>query len=87
MNLKKTSSNCPVFIFLYGHNFGYKVLAVATIFILFRKREIEQMLANFSCVETAWRDCIYFMDNSNNDYVAMFCLTTLEQVSFNMIVN
>ena len=45
------------------------------------------MLANFSCVETAWRDCIYFMDNSNNDYVAMFCLTTLEQVSFNMIVN
>jgi hypothetical protein len=45
-----------------------------------RKREIEQMLANFSSVETAWRDCIYFMDNSRNDYVAMFCLTTLEQV-------
>ena len=61
----------------------FKITAIT----LFRKREIEQMLANFSCVETAWRDCIYFMENSNNDYVAMFCLTTLEQVCFNFIVN
>jgi len=45
-----------------------------------RKREIEQILGNFSSVANAWRDCLYFMENSRNEYVAMFCLTTLEQV-------
>ena len=61
---------------------AYKKLAMALLLYLFiyRKREIEQMLATFSSVESAWRDCIYFLENSRNDYVAMFCLTTLEQV-------
>lgn len=45
-----------------------------------RKQEIEKVLTSFSNQTTAWRDCLYFITHSRNQFVAMYCLTTLEQV-------
>lgn len=43
-----------------------------------RKAEIEKVLANFSGQAAAWKDCLFFLTNTNNHYVCMFSLTTLE---------
>jgi len=45
-----------------------------------RKREIETILSRFSSQETAWRDCLFFLDNSSNHFLYMYCLNTVEQV-------
>ncbi|XP_076324683.1 LOW QUALITY PROTEIN: exportin-6-like [Tachypleus tridentatus] len=45
-----------------------------------RKREIEELLNNFSYQEGAWRHSLYFMSNTRNEYVIMYCLTMLEQL-------
>jgi len=45
-----------------------------------RKRDIESLLNSFSSQESAWRDCLFFINNSGNQFVLMYCLTTLEQV-------
>jgi len=43
-----------------------------------RKSEIEKLLANFSSQSAAWKDCLYFLRNTSNQFVCMFSLTTLE---------
>ena len=43
-----------------------------------RKSEIEKILSSFSEQTTAWKDCLYFLTKTNNHYVCMFSLTTLE---------
>ena len=45
-----------------------------------RKAEIETLLNSFSEQSTAWKDCLFFLTNTNNHYVCMFSLTTLETV-------
>ena len=43
-----------------------------------RKAEIEKLLGSFSEQATAWKDCLYFLTSTSNQYVCMFSLTTLE---------
>ena len=47
-----------------------------------RKQEIEKILLSFSSQEHAWRDCLFFINNTENQYVSMYCLTTVEQVQY-----
>ncbi|XP_052741534.1 exportin-6 isoform X2 [Bicyclus anynana] len=46
----------------------------------FRKREIENMLENFSNNRDSWKHCLLFLQKSQNQYVLMFILTTLEKI-------
>ncbi|XP_046966204.1 exportin-6-A [Vanessa cardui] len=46
----------------------------------FRKREIENMLENFSNARDSWKHCLLFLQKSQNQYVLMFILTTLEKI-------
>ncbi|XP_059052098.1 exportin-6-A [Achroia grisella] len=46
----------------------------------YRKREIEGMLENFSNRRDSWKHCLVFLQKSQNQYVLMFTLTTLENV-------
>ncbi|KAJ8722135.1 hypothetical protein PYW08_004537 [Mythimna loreyi] len=46
----------------------------------FRKREIESMLENFSNRSDSWKHCLLFLQKSQNQYVLMFTLTTLENI-------
>lgn len=46
----------------------------------FRKREIESMLENFSNRQDSWKHCLLFLQKSQNQYVLMFSLTTLEVI-------
>ena len=43
-----------------------------------RKAEIEKILGSFSEQATAWKDCLYFLTSTSNQFVCMFSLTTLE---------
>ena len=45
-----------------------------------RKREIELLLANFSNQDLAWKHVLEFLVASQNQYVSMYSLTTLEKV-------
>ena len=45
-----------------------------------RKRTIEQLLSNFSNQDFAWRECLAFLAATQNHYVSMYSLTTLEKV-------
>ncbi|KAI5637235.1 exportin-6 [Phthorimaea operculella] len=45
-----------------------------------RKREIETMLENFSSRRDSWKHCLLFLQKSQNQYVLMFTLTTLENI-------
>eukprot|EP00794_Sanderia_malayensis_P009373 gene9373-10360_t len=45
-----------------------------------RKRAIEEILDNFSHQEGAWRQCIYFLTNSTNQYVHMYSLSIFERL-------
>ncbi|KAI8501262.1 Exportin-6 [Branchiostoma belcheri] len=45
-----------------------------------RKREIEQQLGAFGQQSGAWRHCFYFMSQTQNEYVMMYCLTVLENI-------
>lgn len=44
-----------------------------------RKREIEALLTNFGRQEGCWRQCLYFLAHSSNQYVMMFSLNVLEE--------
>ncbi|CAB3261536.1 unnamed protein product [Arctia plantaginis] len=46
----------------------------------YRKREIESMLENFSLRSDSWKHCLLFLQKSQNQYVLMFTLTTLENI-------
>ncbi|CAG9786787.1 unnamed protein product [Diatraea saccharalis] len=46
----------------------------------YRKREIENMLENFSNRQDSWKHCLLFLQKSQNQYVLMFTLTTLENI-------
>ncbi|XP_037294381.1 exportin-6-like [Manduca sexta] len=46
----------------------------------YRKREIESMLENFSNRRDSWKHCLLFLQKSQNQYVLMFTLTTLENI-------
>ncbi|XP_052833798.1 exportin-6 [Octopus bimaculoides] len=45
-----------------------------------RKREIEELLNLFSQTQDSWKHCLFYMANTQNEYVIMFCLTVLENV-------
>ena len=45
-----------------------------------RKRQIEVVLANFGQQRDAWKQCLYYLAQTHNSYVSMFCLTTLEVI-------
>ncbi|XP_065065498.1 exportin-6-like [Rhopilema esculentum] len=45
-----------------------------------RKRSIENALDSFSHQEGAWRQCIFFLLNSKNEYVHMYSLSVLEKL-------
>lgn len=46
----------------------------------YRKREIESMLENFSNRSDSWKHCLLFLQKSQNQYVLMFTLNTLENI-------
>ncbi|XP_045498530.1 exportin-6 [Colias croceus] len=46
----------------------------------FRKREIEVMLENFFNNRDSWKHCLLFFQKSQNHYVLMFILNTLENI-------
>ncbi|MGH0120965.1 UNVERIFIED_CONTAM: hypothetical protein FKN15_070157 [Acipenser sinensis] len=45
-----------------------------------RKREIEELLNNFAQQTGAWRYCLYFLSNTQNEYVMMYSLTVFENL-------
>lgn len=45
-----------------------------------RKREIETLLSNFGRQESSWKQCLYFLNHSSDQYVMMFSLNALEEV-------
>uniref|UniRef100_A0A3P8XV62 Importin N-terminal domain-containing protein n=1 Tax=Esox lucius TaxID=8010 RepID=A0A3P8XV62_ESOLU len=45
-----------------------------------RKREIEELLNNFAQQMGAWRHCLYFLSNTQNEYVMMYSLTVFENL-------
>lgn len=45
-----------------------------------RKREIETILNTFSQTRDAWRHSLYFLANTQNEYVMMFCMTATENM-------
>lgn len=45
-----------------------------------RKREIELLLSSFSNQDSSWRECLGFLAATQNQYVSMYSLTTIEKV-------
>lgn len=45
-----------------------------------RKRQIEDILNNFCLQDGAWRQCIFFLNNTSNDYVLMYSLSIFETI-------
>ncbi|CAH3162738.1 unnamed protein product [Porites lobata] len=45
-----------------------------------RKREIEQVLQNFSQQSGAWHHCVYFLNNCSNQYVLMYAISVFENL-------
>ncbi|KAG1658541.1 Exportin-6 [Nymphon striatum] len=45
-----------------------------------RKREIEQLLNSFSQQRDSWQHCLYYMTNTQNEYVMMYCCTVIESL-------
>ncbi|XP_014894762.1 exportin-6 [Poecilia latipinna] len=45
-----------------------------------RKREIEELLNNFAQQSGAWRHCLLFLSNTQNEYVMMYSLTVFENL-------
>lgn len=45
-----------------------------------RKRQIEELLNQFSQTRDCWKQCLYFLSSTQNEYVMMFCLTVLENL-------
>ncbi|VVC91234.1 unnamed protein product [Leptidea sinapis] len=45
-----------------------------------RKREIECMLENFSSNHESWKHCLLFLPKTQNEYVMMYLLNTLENI-------
>ncbi|XP_073971870.1 exportin ellipsoid body open isoform X2 [Rhodnius prolixus] len=45
-----------------------------------RKQEIETVLGEFGSQRDAWKHCIYYLNNTTNHFVCMFCLATLEKI-------
>lgn len=43
-----------------------------------RKREIEEVLHNFSQQSGAWHHCVFFMKNCSNQYVLMYAISVFE---------
>ncbi|XP_043273966.1 exportin-6 [Venturia canescens] len=43
-----------------------------------RIRTIEQSLHEFTSQNTSWKPCLHFLSSTNNHYVSMFALSTLE---------
>lgn len=43
-----------------------------------RKREIESQLESFSNQRDSWKLCLYFMTHSENHYVCMYSMTSIE---------
>jgi len=38
----------------------------------------EEMLNQFSKTRDCWKQCLYFLSHTRNEYVMMYCLTVLE---------
>ncbi|XP_052267006.1 exportin-6-like [Dreissena polymorpha] len=45
-----------------------------------RKREIELLLNQFSQTKDCWKQCLFFLSNTSNEFVMMYCLTVLENL-------
>lgn len=45
-----------------------------------RIRTIEQSLHEFTAQINSWRPCLHFLSSTNNHYVSMFALSTLEVI-------
>ncbi|XP_033630549.1 exportin-6-like [Asterias rubens] len=45
-----------------------------------RKREIEELLNNFSAQSGSWRHCFYFLAHTRNEYVMMYALSIFENL-------
>ncbi|XP_059490018.1 exportin-6-A [Neocloeon triangulifer] len=45
-----------------------------------RQREIEQILLGFGSQRGSWGHCLNFLSRTSNQFVSMFCLTTIETV-------
>ena len=50
---------------------------------------VEDLLNNFSQQRDSWKHCLFFMANTQNEYVMMYCLTVMEVgfVEINMFKN
>lgn len=38
----------------------------------------EEILNNFTQTRDAWQHCLYYLANTHNEYVMMFCMTAIE---------
>lgn len=45
-----------------------------------RKRDIEELLNNFSSQQGAWQQCFYFLGHTRNEYVLMYTLSVFENL-------
>ncbi|XP_064607184.1 exportin-6-like [Liolophura sinensis] len=45
-----------------------------------RKREIEDVLNNFSQTQDAWKHSLYYLAHTENQYVLMYCMTVVENL-------
>ncbi|XP_052781970.1 exportin-6-like isoform X2 [Mya arenaria] len=45
-----------------------------------RKRQIEELLNKFSQTRDCWKQCLFFLSNTNNEFVMMYILTVLENL-------
>ncbi|KAK3591325.1 hypothetical protein CHS0354_028435 [Potamilus streckersoni] len=45
-----------------------------------RKREIEEILENFSQTRDAWKHSLFYLANTQNEYVLMYCMTVIENL-------
>ena len=43
----------------------------------------EGLLEQFSQTQDSWKHCLYYMANSKNEYVTMYCMTVLEVTGYN----
>nr|XP_039249816.1 exportin-6-like [Styela clava] len=49
-----------------------------------RKREIEEQLDRFGQQKGSWKHCLYFFNRTSNEYVMMYCLSVLENLTNKM---
>ena len=62
---------------MYIHKIAYYVILIIA----------EELLNHFGQQLDSWRHCLFFLGNTNNEYVMMYCMTVLEVYMISLIFN